>query len=78
MNSSSTSSSASSFVGLLLPAARLERLRRLDALLALALEHLQLLVLGERPLQVLLRRLRLARIRRSASRRAASPARIAS
>ena len=39
---------------LLLAAAVAERLRRLDALLPLALEHLQLLVVGERALQLLL------------------------
>ena len=37
-----------------LPAAGAERLRRFDAALALALEHLQLLLLGKRALQLLL------------------------
>src|SRR6266542_1850684 len=43
--------------GLLLAAAGTEGLGRLDAPLALALKHLQLLVLGKRPLQLLLRAL---------------------
>ena len=43
-------------VRLLLAAGGLEGLERLDALLALALQHLQLLVLRERTLQLLLRR----------------------
>ena len=43
-------------VGLLLAAGGLERLERLDALLPLALQDLQLLVLGERALQLLLGR----------------------
>src|SRR5439155_14933727 len=42
-------------LGALLPAARAEGLRSLDPPLALALEDLQLLVLGQRPLQLLLR-----------------------
>src|SRR5262249_25109862 len=41
---------------LLLATARAERLRRLPPPLALALQHLQLFVVGERALQVLLRR----------------------
>src|SRR6185295_7382612 len=41
-------------VGLLVAPRRPEGLRSLDALLALALEHLQLLVLRERTLQLLL------------------------
>src|SRR5262249_2120945 len=40
----------------LLAPARAERLRRLEPLLPLSLEHLELLVLGERPLQLLLGR----------------------
>ena len=40
--------------GLLLATGLLERLHRLDALLALALEHLQLFVLGQGPLKLLL------------------------
>src|SRR5439155_20405384 len=41
---------------LLLAAAAAEGLRRLDTALALALQHLQLLLVGERPLQLLLGR----------------------
>ena len=54
MNSSRIVELALLGLGLLLAAAGAERLGRLDALLALALQHLQLLVLGERALQLLL------------------------
>src|SRR5262249_22924716 len=46
-------------LGLLLPPAGAERLRRLDPLLALALEHLQLLVVVQRALQILFGRAQL-------------------
>jgi hypothetical protein len=55
MNSSRTSSSRSSAFGLLLAPAGAERVGRLDAPLPLALEHLELLLLAQRPLQLLLR-----------------------
>ena len=56
MYSSRIASSPSSFARLLVAAGRVEGLRGLDPPLALALEHLELLVVGQRPLEVLLGR----------------------